>query len=128
MLKPPELENLNGCRDPTNGLRAQRLDFNELFGRGIGFLRNQDAACVSQLLHAVREVHVGAGGIIGLINSMLDRLNNNFAGVNANPDLQIRIAEAGHPVLHRQRCEAATHGVILMGLWGTKQRHDPVAL
>ena len=74
------------------------------------------------------EMHIRARGIIGLVNSMLDRLNNNFAGVNANPDLQIGIAEACHAILHRQRCEAATNCVVLVRLWGTKERHDPVAL
>ena len=51
---------------------------------------------------------------------MLYRLNNDFTGVNANSDLQIRIANACHSILHRQRREAATDGMILMRLWGTK--------
>ena len=84
--------------------------------------------CVSQLLHAIGEVHICARGIIGLVNSVLYRLNNDFAGMNANADLQIRIAEASDPILHCQRREAATDCVILMRLRGAKQRHDPVAL
>jgi len=73
-------------------------------------------------------VHICACGIVGLVNSVLYSLNNNLTGVNANANLQIRIAEAGYPILHCQRREAATHCVVLMRLWGTKYCHDPVAL
>ena len=60
---------------------------------------------------------------------MLYRLNNNFTGMNANSDLQIRIAEAcAIPSCIAKRREAATNRVILMRLWGAKQRHDSVAL
>jgi hypothetical protein len=120
MLKPPELERLNGCRDPANGLQAVRLDFHELFGGIVSLFRNQNGTCVSQLLHAIGQVHICACGIVGLVNSVLYRLNNDFTGVNANANLQIRIAEAGYPILHCERREAATDGVVLMRLWGTK--------
>ena len=80
------------------------------------------------MLHAICEVHICAGGIVGLVNSMLYRLNNNLTGVNANANLQIWIAETGYPILHRQRREAATDRVVLMRLWGAKYGHDPVAL
>jgi hypothetical protein len=120
MLKPPEFENLNGYRDPANGLQAERLDFHELFGGIVSLFRNQNGARVSQLLHAIGQVHIYACGIVGLVNSVLYRLNNDFTGVNANADLQIRIAEADYPILHCQRREAATDCVILMRLWGTK--------
>ena len=128
MLKPPEFQYLNGCRDPTNGLQAKRLDFHELFGGVVSLFRNQNGSCVSQLLHAIRQVHIWSRSIIGLVNSVLYCLNNDFTGVNANADLQIRIAEAGYPILHGQRGDAATDCVILMRLWGAKERHDPVTL
>jgi hypothetical protein len=73
-------------------------------------------------------MHICTRGIVGLVNSVLYRLNNDFTGVNANADLKGRIAEAGYPILHGQRGEAATDCVILMRLWGAKERHDPVAL
>jgi hypothetical protein len=59
---------------------------------------------------------------------MFYRLNNNFARVNANSDLQIRIAEPSHPILHCERSQAAANSVILVRLRGTKYCHDPVAL
>ncbi len=128
MLKPPEFEYLNGCRDPTNGLQAERFDFNELFGGIVSLFRNQNGTCISQLLHATGQVHICACGIEGLVNSVLYRLNNNFTGVNANANLQIRIAEAGYPILHCQRREAATNGMIFLRSRGAKECHDPVAL
>ena len=84
--------------------------------------------CVSHLLQPICQMHIRARGIIGLVNSVLYRLNNNFAGVNANTDLQIGIAEACNGILHRQRCEAAPNCVVLMRLWGSKESHHPVAL
>jgi hypothetical protein len=99
-----------------------------LFGGGVGFFRYQDAAGVSQLLQPIRHVDIRARGIIGLVNSVLYRLNNDFTGVNANADLQIRIAEACYPVLHCQRRKATTDSVILMRLRRTEQCHDSIAL
>ncbi len=128
VLKPAELQYLNGGRDPANGLEAQRLDLHELFGGIVGLFRNQNGTCISQLLQAIGQVHICAGGIIGSVNPVLYRLNNDFTGVNTDADLQIRIAEPCYPILHGQRREAATHGVILMRLWGAKYCHDPVAL
>ena len=104
------------------------FNFNELLGSNVSLFRNQNRTCISQLLHAMCEVHVCAGGIIGLVNSVLYGLNNYLAGMNANSDLQIRIAEASYPILHRQGCEAGANGVIFMGLRCTEQSHDPIAL
>ena len=73
-------------------------------------------------------MHICPCGIIGLVNAVLYRLNDNLAGMNANPDLQIRIVEACDPILHSKRREAAANSVILMRLGGAKQRHDAVAL
>jgi len=80
------------------------------------------------LLEAICEVHIYACCIIGLVNSVLYRLNNNFACMNANANLQIRIPEALRSILHRQCREAATNCVIFMRLGRAKQRHDAVAL
>jgi hypothetical protein len=99
-----------------------------LFGGSVGFFRYQDAAGVSQLLHTIRQVNIRSRGIIGLVNSVLYRLNNDFTGVNANADLQIRIAEACYLILHCQRREAATDCVILVRLRRAKQSHDSIAL
>src|SRR5713226_10107863 len=128
MLKPSEFEYLNGCPDPPNGLRAQRFDFHELFGSSVSFFRDQDATCISHLLHAICEVHIRARGIIRLVNSVLYRLNNDFTGVDTNADLQIWIAEACYPILHCQRRQAAADSVILKRLGRAEKRHDSIAL
>ena len=120
MLKSSYLKNLNGCRDPTNSLRAQWFNFNELFGSGIRLLGNCDTTCVSELLKTVCEVHVWACRIIGLVNPVFYRLNNDFACVHANSDLQIRIAQARHSILHCQSGEATANSMILMRLRSTK--------
>ena len=75
------------------GLGTLRFHFHELLGRDVGLLRDQDSARFGQLFQAIRKVHIGTRGIIGLVHAVFDRLHNNFTRVNANPDLQIRIAE-----------------------------------
>ena len=80
------------------------------------------------MLKTVCKVNVCTSGIVRLINSMLDRLNDNLSRMNADTDLQIRVADAGHGILHRKGCEAATNGVILVGVRGTKDCHDAIAL
>ncbi len=59
---------------------------------------------------------------------MLNRLNDDLAGVNTNANLQVRVMQSFHLVLHRQRCEATPDRVILMGLRSAKHSHDSVAL
>jgi hypothetical protein len=63
-----------------------------------------------------------------LVYFVFYRLNDNFACVNAHPDLQIWIIQAGHSVLHCKGRQAAADGMILMWLRSTKDRHHPVAL
>ena len=128
MLKPPQPENIDGYRHPANGLRPEWFDFDKLFRRGKSFPGNQDAAGVGKLFHSARKMHVGASRIIGLIDAMLYRLNDDLSGMDADPYLQIRVANEGHSVLHCQCRKTAANRMILMGLGGAKQRHDPVAL
>ena len=59
---------------------------------------------------------------------MLYDLNDNFTGVNANANLQIRITKRFTSVLHRQCREATPDGMILMRLRRAKHRHDAVTL
>jgi hypothetical protein len=56
------------------------------------------------------------------------RLDNDFTCMNADADLQIRIAEACHSILHCESREAATDSMILMRLRGAKKRHHSIAL
>jgi hypothetical protein len=53
-------------------------------------------------------------------NMTLGRDGDGLTGVNPDPDLQIGIANAGHAILHRQRCHAAR--VAMPRIWGTRSR------
>jgi len=72
------------------------------------------------MLQAIGQVYVRACGVIRLVESVLNRLNDNFTGVNANTDLQIGVTKAFYSVLHGQRSEASADCMILMGLRGAK--------
>src|SRR5215831_14866983 len=80
------------------------------------------------MLDPICEVNVRASGIIGLVYSMLNRLDNHLTGVNANPDLNVWISQARNLILHGQGRKACANRVIFMGAWGTKESHDAVAL
>ena len=86
-----------------------------MLGRGVGFCRNQDAARAGDVLHAVGDVHIGARGVVALIDPVVDRLNNDLSGVHPDADLQFGVAEPLDLLLHRQRGEAAADGVVLVG-------------
>ena len=73
-------------------------------------------------------MNIGARGIIGLVETVLDRLNDDLAGVNTDTNLQIRIADPLDALLHGQGGEATANGVILVRLRRAEQRHDAIAL
>ena len=73
-------------------------------------------------------MHIGARRVIGLIQAVLNRLDDDLAGMNADADLQIRIADAFDAFLHGESSETTADGVILVRLRGAEQRHDAVAL
>src|SRR5581483_320958 len=73
-------------------------------------------------------MHIGAGGIIGLVKAMLDRLDDDLAGMHPDADLQIRIVDPLDAVLHGDSGKATAHGVIFVRLRRAEQRHDAVAL
>src|SRR5262249_18318186 len=64
----------------------------------------------------------------GLVKPVLDRLDHDLAGVHADADLQIGVADALDAVLHGERRETAADRVILMRLRCAEQRHHSVAL
>ncbi len=97
-------------------------------GRIVGFLRNKRLARIGQLFQPVCKVHVCAGSIIGLVDSVLDDLNDHLAGVNADPDLQIGVVKTFHLLLHGQSGKATPYRMIFMRPWCAKHRHDPIAL
>ena len=80
------------------------------------------------MLKTVCKVHICTSGIIRLIYSMFDRLNDNLSRMYANTDFQICVANTGHGILHRKCCKAPANRVVLMGMRGTKNCHDAIAL
>ncbi|MGY4253150.1 hypothetical protein ACVI1L_000218 [Bradyrhizobium sp. USDA 4516] len=128
MLKAPQPEHLDGSREPPNGLLSKRLHLHELLRDSVGFPRDQNGAGLGKVLQSTGEVHVRARGIIGLIDAVLDGLEDDLTGVDADADLHIDVMQALDVILHRQRRETAPNGVILMRLRGAEHRHDAVAL
>ena len=97
-------ERFHRRRDTADGLHAERHDFHKLFGAGIGIFGNENAAVIRHLFHAVREVHVWTSGVVGLVNSVFYRLNDDFTGMKADANLQIRVSESCNRILHGQSC------------------------
>lgn len=64
--------------------RAERHDLHELLGAGIGISGNEDAAPIRHLLHSICQMYVGARGVVGLIDTVLYRLDNDFTGMEAD--------------------------------------------
>ena len=112
----------------ANRRRADRLDFDVLLCRTIGFLRYQNGAGVREVLDAVCDVNICACGIVGLVYAMLDSLNDDFTSVYANANSNLGIIQARDLVLEGQGRKACANRVIFMRARGTKQGHDPVAL
>ena len=61
-----------------------------------------------------------------------DGLHHHLAGVQPHPEVHSQALRAPQFVtvaaqrrLHRQRCIAGPHGMILMGNWGAKEGHNP---
>ena len=79
---------------PRIVLQAERLDLHELPGGVIGVPRNQNVAAIRHLLHAICQMHICARGIVGLVDTVFDRLNDDLAGVDADTNLQIRVIAA----------------------------------
>jgi hypothetical protein len=73
-------------------------------------------------------MHVGTGGVVGLVKTVFDGLHHHFPGMKANPDLQARVFEPCNRILHGERREAAANRVILMGVRCAEQRHHSIAL
>ena len=121
-------ERFHGRCDAADGLHAQRHDFHELFGAGVGIFGNQDAAVIRHLLHSVCEVNVRPGGVIGLVNGVHYGLNDDFTGMKADTDLQTRVSEPRHRVLHGQSSQTASYGMILVRSRRAEKRHDAIAL
>ena len=73
-------------------------------------------------------MYVNTGRVIGLVDTVFDDLDDDFAGVETNSDLQARVTKPCDRVLHGQRCQASANGMVLMGAWCAEKRHDTVAL
>ena len=69
-----------------------------------------------------------AGGIVGLVEAVVDRLHHHLSGVQPDPDLQAGVAQPGNRGVHGQRGQASAHGVIFVRTRRPEQRHDAVAL
>ena len=100
MQKASYLEYLDRRSDPSDGLRPQLLNFDELLGRDVSLFRYENRSRIRHLLQAVGKMHICSSSIISLIYSMFYCLNDHFACVNPHPDLQGRIIQSGYPVLH----------------------------
>ncbi len=123
-----EPEGLDRGGDAANSLRAERLDLDELLGGNIGIPGDEDTAGVGELLHARGDMHIGAGGVVGLVETVFNGLDHDFTGVKADPDLQTRVFEPRHCILHGKRGEAAANRMVLMRARRAKQRHHAIAL
>jgi len=73
-------------------------------------------------------MYVRARRVVGLVDAVFNRLNDDFAGVQADTDPQIGIVKPRHCVLHGQSSQATANGMILTWSWRAKQRHDAVTL
>ena len=123
-----QLEQFHRRGDAADGLHPERLDLHELPGAGIGVPGDEDATLVRHLLQPIGEVHVGAGGIVGLVDAVFDRLHDDLTGMDADADLQARVRKPRDRVLHRQGREAAADGMVLMRPRRAEQRHHAIAL
>src|SRR5258705_1683186 len=82
-----QLEHLHRRRDAANLLQAKRQDFDKLPSRGVGISRDENASAFRHLLHSTCEMDIYAGRVISLIDTILDNLNDNLAGVETDSDL-----------------------------------------
>jgi hypothetical protein len=73
-------------------------------------------------------MYVCARRVVGLVDAVFNCLNDNFAGVQADTDLQADVVKPRNRVLHGQSCKATANGMILTRSWRAKQRHDTIAL
>jgi hypothetical protein len=122
--QPGQFENLDRCGKAADGLRPKRACFDKLLGRGEGVGGQQDRPVFGHLLHAICQMHVGAGDIVGLLEIVKD----HFAGVQAHANPDLRIAEAHNRFLHGEASQTPAHRMIFMRFGSAKKRHDPVPL
>jgi hypothetical protein len=126
--------NFHWLGKPFNRQRAQRLGHDKAFGKPERGRREQDAARARELLHACRQVRGSPHGRVVHTEIAADGAYNNLTGIQSDADLQVHamsieysLGVALHPLLHAQRREAGTHGVILMSEGSTEQCHNPVS-
>ena len=120
-------ENLDRLRQTANRPSTERGGLDELAGHRRRIAGQEDFARVGHLLHAGSEVRRRTRDVIGLVQAVLDRLDDDLAGVNADPDFQIGIAEPGDGCLHGERGRAGTHCVVFVRPGRSKECHDSVA-
>jgi ribosomal protein L27 len=73
-------------------------------------------------------MYIRSRGVVGLVDGVFYRLNDDFSGMKADTDLQTRISEPRDRILHGQSGQTATNGMILVRARGTEKRHHAIAL
>ena len=120
-------ENLDRLRQAADRSSAERCCFDELPGRRLRVARQENFTWLRHLFHAGREMRRRTGDVIGQVEAVFDRLDDDHAGVHPDPDLHILVPEPGDGCLHGQRRRAGAQGMILMRARGSEERHDAVA-
>jgi hypothetical protein len=123
-----QLEDFYRRRDPANGLHSERNDFHKLLSANVSILGDEDAALIRHLLHSICDMHVRAGSIVGLVDTVFYRLDDDFTGMDADTDLQARVCKPRNRILHGQSSQTTTNGMILMRSRRAENRHHAIAL
>src|SRR5262249_6769229 len=127
MPEAQQSEDLDRFRQTTDGPRAKRYGLNELPRRRLGIGCQENLTGRRDLFHAGSEMRRGARDVVGQMEAVLDRLDDDRAGMNPNPDLEGFIAELVHRRLHGERRGTRALRMILMRTRRAKERHDAIA-
>jgi hypothetical protein len=73
-------------------------------------------------------MYVSARRVVGLVDAIFNRLNDDLASMEADTDPQIGIVKPRNCVLHGQSCQATANGMIFTRSWRPKKCHDAVTL
>jgi hypothetical protein len=113
---------------------SERPQVQKALGEAGGRRGQPDGAGARQLLHAIREMHGRADGVVVHAEIVADRAHQHLARIEADPDAHLDAVGGAravrlqlHRALDRERRVAGAHRVVLMRDRRAEQRHDPIA-
>jgi hypothetical protein len=131
---PRHLVDLHRLGEPLHRHGAERLHLDVALGQRQRPGRDHDRAGIGELLHARGQVCRLADGRVVHVEIVADGAHDDLPGVQPDADLDHGPVRASHlfrirlhGLLHPERREAGSHGVVLVGEGGAEEGHDPIA-